>query len=141
MREGGARVVLPHFERAIMALGETVVFERRPEENSSGTLGKNVAQFLLSVHERMPDYLRPLFYTLVLLFDASPFLRKGKVFHQLSPRDRMTELDRWRRSRIEVRRRFVEFYGSLGVFGMYSDLYGKDYQHGQLAQGRRTQSR
>lgn len=130
-----------HFERAILALGETVVSERQPGGDASDTLGTNVAQFLLSVHTRMPDYLRPLFYLLVLVFNASPLLRKGKFFHQLSLRDRVSELDKWRRSRIEVRRRFVEFYGSLGVFGMYSDLYGKDYQHDQLPTGRRAQSR
>ena len=133
--------MLRQFERAILALGETVVSERLPEGDAVGALGKNVAQFLMSVHARMPDYLSPLFYILVLFFNASPLLRKGKFFHQLSVGDRLAELDRWRRSRIEVRRRFVEFYGSLAVFGLYSDLYGKDYQHDQLPTGKRAQSR
>ncbi|KQV38672.1 hypothetical protein ASC96_25385 [Rhizobium sp. Root1204] len=133
--------MLRHFERAILALAETVVAERQPGGDISGVLGKSVAQFLMSVHARMPDYLSPLFYVLVLIFNASPLLRKGKFFHQLSLGDRLSELDTWRRSRIEVRRRFVEFYGSLGVFGLYSDLYGTDYKHDQLPTGKRAQSR
>ena len=51
------------------------------------------------------------------------FLRKGRFFHHLSLDDRLAELDNWRRSRLEIRRR-RQFFASLAVFGMYSDLYG-----------------
>lgn len=129
-----------HFARTILALGEAIVSERQPGAVTSGALAINVSEFLLSVHARMPDFLRPLFYILVLLFDASPLLRRGTFFHRLPLEHRLVELDNWRRSRIEFRRRFVEFYGSLGVFGLYSDLYGKDYRYGQPATGRRSQS-
>jgi hypothetical protein len=132
--------MLPNFERAILALGETIAWERSSGDDGSAALGKGAADFLLSVHRRMPDYLRPPFHILVLLFDVWPLLRKGRLFHQLSIDNRLVELDIWRRSRLEIRRRFVEFYTTLGVFGVYSDLYGRDYQHGDLSPGERARS-
>ena len=126
--------MLPSFERAIVALGETVACERH-SGGDGRVLGRSTADFLLAVHRRMPDYLRPPFHILVVLFDVWPFLRKGRFFHRLSLDDRLAELDNWRRSRLEIRRRFVEFYGTLAVFGIYSDLYGGDYGHGDLPSG------
>ena len=132
--------MLPHFERAILALGETVAWEGRSGDDGIAALGKGASGFLLSVHRRMPDYLRPPFHVLVILFDVWPLFRKGRPFHQLSLDDRLAELDTWRRSRLEIRRRFVEFYASLAVFSVYSDLYGRDYQHGDLPSGERARS-
>ncbi|WP_143348202.1 hypothetical protein [Ensifer adhaerens] len=117
------------FEQAILALGETIAHERRSADDSRPLLGVNAAEFLLRVHRQMPDYLRPPFHILVLLFDAWPLLRSGKFFHQLSLDNRLTELDKWRQSRLEFRRRFVEFHMSLALFCIYSDLYGQDYRH------------
>ncbi|MBM3092888.1 hypothetical protein GFB56_19080 [Ensifer sp. T173] len=68
----------------------------------------------------MPDYLRPLLYLLVLFFTHHR-CSGGTFFHRLPLEQRLMELANWRRSRIEFRRRFVEFYGSLGVFGLYPD--------------------
>jgi hypothetical protein len=117
------------FERAMRALGETIAFERRSADGKQQALGIGAAEFLLRVHRQMPDYLRPLFRVLVLLFNAWPLMRRGRFFHQLSLDDRLVELDKWRRSGLEFRRRFVEFHVSLALFGIYSDLYGQDYQH------------
>jgi hypothetical protein len=128
------------FERAVLALGETIAWERRSGDNENAALGKGAADFLLSVHRRMPDFLRPLFHMLVLVFDAWPLLRMGQFFHQLPLVDRLAELDTWRRSRVEIRRRFVEFYASLGVFSVYSDLYGRDYYYGDLSPEERARS-
>ena len=36
------------------------------------------------------------------------------------------------RSRLETRRRFVEFCTALAVFGLYSELYGRDYEAGAM---------
>lgn len=124
-----------HFQQAILALGETIAHERGATDNSRGALGVRAAEFLLKVHRQMPDYLRPPFHSLVLLFNAWPLLRRGKFFHQLSLDDRLTELDKWRQSRLEFRRRFVEFHMSLALFCIYSDLYGQDYQHEPVATG------
>ena len=132
--------MLPNFERAILALGETVAWERQSGSDRVASLGKGAADFLLAVHKRMPDYLRPPFHILVLVFDAWPLVRRGRLFHQLRIDDRLAELDRWRQSRLEVRRRLVEFYATLAVFGMYSDLYGQDYQYGDLHPGERARS-
>ncbi|MDP9629054.1 UNVERIFIED_ORG: hypothetical protein J2W85_001115 [Ensifer adhaerens] len=82
---------------------------------------KRASEYLLSVHARMPDFLRPLLYLLVLFFYASP-LQRRELFSSIAARAaRLMELANWRRSRIEFRRRFAEFYGSLGVFGLYPD--------------------
>lgn len=132
--------MLPHFEHAIVSLGETVAWERGSGKDRDPALGTNVADFLLAVHKQMPDYLRPPFHMLVLLFDIWPLPRKGRFFHQLSLDERLIELDSWRRARLEFRRRFVEFYASLSVFGLYSDLYGQDYQHGSIRSEQRAKS-
>jgi hypothetical protein len=42
----------------------------------------------------------------------------------------LIQIHAWRSSRIEARRRFIEFYESLAVFGLYSELYGNDYKSG-----------
>ena len=96
--------MLPSFERTIVALGETVAWERH-SGGDRAALGRNAADFLLAVHRHMPDYLRPPFHILVVLFDVWPLLRKGRLFHHLSLDDRVVELDSWRRSRLEIRRR------------------------------------
>ncbi|THK34230.1 hypothetical protein EHS39_31285 [Ensifer sp. MPMI2T] len=123
------------FEYAILALGETIAYERRSADDKRQALGAGAAEFLLRVHRQMPDYLRPPFRILVLLFNAWPLIRKGRFFYQLSLDDRLAELDKWRRSRLEFRRRFVEFHVSLALFGIYSNLYGQDYQHDPVVTG------
>ncbi|HEV7320002.1 MAG TPA: hypothetical protein VGO04_15505 [Ensifer sp.] len=124
-----------HFQQAILALGETIAHERGSVDDKRGALGVRAAEFLLRVHRQMPDYLRPPFHILVLLFNAWPLLSRGKFFHQLPLENRLSELDKWRRSRLEFKRRFVEFHVSLALFGIYSDLYGQDYQHEPVAIG------
>ncbi|OCP02316.1 MULTISPECIES: hypothetical protein [unclassified Ensifer] len=124
-----------HFQKAILALAETIAHERGSIDDRRGALGVRAAEFLLRVHRQMPDYLRPPFHILVLLFNAWPLLSRGRFFHHLPLEDRLSELDKWRRSRLEFKRRFVEFHVSLALFGIYSDLYGQDYQHEPVATG------
>jgi hypothetical protein len=120
------------FDRALNAFAETIVQARRPAPPNADQLAHEVAGFLKSVHHRMPDYLRPPFVLLVLLFDAWSLPRTGKPFHRLGQLERRAQVDAWRQSRLEFQRRFVEFYGSLATFGLYSDLYGSDYQYGNV---------
>jgi hypothetical protein len=122
----------PSFDEALNAFAETIVQAKRPTPQGTDQLAHEVARFLKSVHRRMPDYLRPPFVLLVLLFDAWSLPRTGKPFHRLGHLARSAQVDAWRRSRLEFRRRFVEFYGSLAIFGLYSDLYGRDYQYDKV---------
>ena len=52
--------------------------------------------FLISVHRKMPDYLRPPFWGLVLLFDAWSLPMTGKPFHSLKHADRAAQIEAWR---------------------------------------------
>jgi hypothetical protein len=121
--------VLPNFEKAIEAFAEATIHRRR--SNSAADLGsvKQVSQFLASVHARMPDFLRLPFRVLILAFDAWSYLSSGRPFHQLELPRRILQIERWEQSRLEVMRRTMEFYGSLALFGLYSELYGNDYSY------------
>jgi hypothetical protein len=125
-RDGG---VLPRFQNTLSAFAETIVRSKSPEPPDPSRQAGAVSSFLLSVHNSMPDYLRPLFRVLVLVFDASAIPFHGRPFHQLGEDARRRQIQAWRDSKLEVRRRFVEFYGSLALFGLYSELYGQDYLH------------
>lgn len=75
----------------------------------------------------MPDYLRLPFRILTLAFDAWALPRHGKPFHRLPHELRTRQVQAWKASRLEPRRRLIEFYETLAVFSLYSDLYGQDY--------------
>ena len=121
--------MLLSFEQAILAFADATV--RRKQSILSESTGdfEAVSEFLLAVHSRMPDYLRLPFRFLVLLFDAWPYPATGKPFHRLSLPHRTAQIESWERSRLEFRRRLIEFYGTLATFGLYSELYGHDYQY------------
>lgn len=121
------------FERAIAAYADSAVRQRQVDTGSpGGDAGANaeaVAQFLMAVHARMPGYLRAPFRMLGLLFDAWPIVTTGRTFHRLDLAARAAQIRAWKDSRIEVRRRLMEFYDSLALFGLYSELYGQDYRY------------
>lgn len=121
--------MLLSFERAIAAFADTAVRQRQADADNMAGLAEAVAQFLMAVHGRMPGYLRTPFRALMLIFDAWPILFKGKAFHRLGPSARAAQVRAWTSSRIEVRRRLMEFYDSLALFGLYSELYGQDYRY------------
>ena len=121
--------MLLSFERAIAAFADTTVRQAHPGLECSGSEAQAVTRFLMAVHTRMPDYLRLPFHALVLVFDAWSIPLTGKPFHRLDTDRRSAQLARWKSSRLEVRRRLVEFYGSLALFGLYSELYGQDYRY------------
>lgn len=122
-----------NFERAIAAYADSTVRQRQAEAGSdTGDADANaqaVALFLIAVHARMPGYLRMPFRILGLLFDAWPILTTGRTFHRLDLAARAEQIRAWKGSRIEVRRRLMEFYDSLALFGLYSELYGQDYRY------------
>jgi hypothetical protein len=119
--------MLPHFEKAVEAFAEATVRERYGPPSDGVDPSSSVGRFLLDVHARMPDYLRLPFRTLTLAFDAWSLPRHGKPFHHLPHELRIRQLQAWKTSRLEPRRRLIEFYETLAVFSLYSDLYGQDY--------------
>lgn len=121
--------MLLNFERTIAALADTMVRNREPGLDRAGRDTEAVAQFLIMVMARMPDYLRLPFRVLTLIFDGWPILLTGKPFHRLDLARRAAQVATWQGSRIEIRRRLMEFYGSLAIFCLYSELYGQDYQY------------
>jgi hypothetical protein len=50
-------------------------------------------------------------------------------------RSELPKSRQWRGSSLEVRRRYVEFFGTLAVFGLYSELYGTDYEYAVMSEG------
>ena len=128
--EGNIREMLLHFDRTVMALAETTVWRCSLPEAAGRDPAGAVGTFLLDVHARMPDYLRGPFRILTLAFDAWSLPFHGRPFHRLSPDQRFRQVQAWKGSRIEARRRLIEFYETLAVFSLYSDIYGQDYGHG-----------
>jgi hypothetical protein len=118
--------VLLDEEATVRAFAEAII----QQHSRDARLEEPVAQFLLDVRMHMPDYLRIPFRILGLIFDAWAIPLTGRPFHRLSNRQRLIQIHAWRSSRIEARRRFIEFYESLAVFGLYSELYGNDYKSG-----------
>ncbi|WP_270933897.1 hypothetical protein [Falsiroseomonas oryzae] len=117
----------------MIALAETTVHRRLAHAAGQRDPSAAVARFLLDVQARMPDYLRLPFRLLTLAFDAAPLPLTGRCFHRLSPERRLQCVDAWKGSRIEARRRLMEFYESLAVFSLYSNLYGQDYAPAAVA--------
>jgi hypothetical protein len=111
----------------VRALAETIV-----EQRFSGSgAAANVGQFLLDVRNQMPDFLRFPFFMLTLVFEAWPLASTMRPFHRLPYERRVAQIEAWRHSRIEARRRLIEFYETLALFGLYSDLYQEDYEHAE----------
>lgn len=119
---------LPSFEKAVAAFADTIA-RRKEFAGSNATEIEAVSDYLIAVHARMPDYLRALFRLLTLIFDAWPYLAAGRPFHRLDLPGRIAQIEAWERSRLEVRRRLIEFYASLALFCLYSERYGRDYRH------------
>jgi len=110
----------------VRAFAEAIVNQRLP----GGGLEEPVANFLIDVRTRMPDYLRIPFYILTLIFNAWAIATTGRRFHNLSNAQRIAQIQSWRESRIEAWRRLIEFYETLAIFGLYSELYGEDFERG-----------
>ena len=119
----------------IAAFADVVVKQRDATSASKPRDVEAVSRFLLDVHSRMPTFLRLPFRVLTLIFDGSPYPSHGRPFHRLELAQRTAQIDTWRCSSVEARRRFVEFFGTLAVFGLYSELYGSDYEHAVRVDG------
>jgi hypothetical protein len=115
------------FERTLRAFADAAVKQSLPAGGARNV--ETISDFLLSVHARMPDYLRLPFRILILLFDAWAYPRWGRPFHRLLLAERVAQIEAWQKSRLEFRRRLMEFYGSLAAFALYSELYGQDYEY------------
>jgi len=127
--------MLVDFEATVAAFADTVVKQRDAIAAGKPQDVEVVSRFLLDVHSRMPTFLRLPFRVLTLIFDGWPYLSHCRPFHRLELAQRTAQIDTWRCSSVEARRRFVEFFGTLAVFGLYSELYGRDYEHAVTAEG------
>lgn len=126
---------LPNFEKALAGFSDAAVRRKGAITGDRSAMTRAVTDYLLAVHHRTPDYLRLPFRLLVLLFDASPVLLRGWTFHRLDADQRIAWIEKWEGSRLEVCRRLMEMYGSLAMFGIYSEIHGKDYEQGPAASG------
>lgn len=69
----------------------------------------------------MPRYMGVGVVGLTLAFDGEAVSRHGRRFVQLDPAAQAEQLDRWRRSRIPLKRLLVDVYEKMGTF-IYYDL-------------------
>ncbi|WP_375194386.1 hypothetical protein [Sphingobium sp.] len=118
---------LPDFEKALRGFSDAIVRRKGVANAEQGAVAGAVADYLLAVHSRIPDYLRLPFRVLILIFDASPLPMRGRPFHRLDSDQRIAWISAWEGSRLELCRRLMEMYGSLALFGLYSELHGADY--------------
>src|SRR3546814_8244315 len=98
-----------------------------------------VSAFLLETHSKMPDYMRFSIRILTLLFDAWSYPIKGKPFHRLPLSQRIDQVAAWENSRLEFRHGLIVFYRSFATFGLYSILYGQDYEWSECRERHRSE--
>jgi hypothetical protein len=115
------------FDRTVRALTDAMIRQRQATPERCETV-ERVSGFLLMTHAKMPDYLRMAFRILTLLFDASSYPFKGKPFHRLGLAERIAQIKAWESSRLQFRRALMTYYRTMAVFGLYSELYGQDYE-------------
>jgi|SRR6516162_3179996 hypothetical protein len=127
--------MLVNFEGTLAAFADAIVKQRDATPGAKPEDVKAVFRFLMDVHSRMPAFLQFPFWVLTLIFDGWSYLSYGRPFHRLQPAQRTAQIDTWRGSSLQVRRRYVEFFGTLAVFGLYSELYGTDYEYAVMSEG------
>jgi hypothetical protein len=120
--------MLVNYTATISAFVEAVAWRRRASPPSTPQDVKAASQFFLKVQQNMPTHLRIPFHVLTLVFDGWAYFTDGKPFHRLNPARRLAQTEAWQRSQLETRRRYVEFCTSLAIFGLYSEIYSRDYQ-------------
>ena len=127
--------MLVDFTGTLAAFADAVVTQRDASLAAKPEDVEAVSRFLMDVHSRMPAFLRLPFWVLTLIFDGWSYLSHGRPFHRLELAERTAQIEAWRGSSLEVRRRYVEFFGTLAVFGLYSELYGTDYEYAVASEG------
>lgn len=115
--------MLVSFDATISAFVDTIAWRRRASPPSTPQHVEAAIRFFLKVEQNMPTQLRIPFRVLTLIFDGWSYFTDGKPFHRLEPALRLKQLESWRRSRLETRRKYIEFCTSLAVFGLYSEIY------------------
>jgi hypothetical protein len=121
--------MLVHFEGTLAAFADAVVKQRDATPAAKPEDVEAVSRFLMDVHSQMPALLRLPVWVLTLIFDGWSYLSHGRPFHRLELAQRTAQVETWRSSSLEVCRRYVEFFATLAVFGLYSELYGTDYEY------------
>ena len=112
------------FEHTVSALCYSIVGTYDTLGAADRARVSNLAtRFVLRQHQKMPDLLRPAMTILTLVFDAAAVLRWGRPFHTLSPSNRWSQIEQWRRSRLGPMSDLVRFYESLAVFALVADAH------------------
>ena len=66
----------------------------------------DLAQFILTQHAQMPDYLRAPMKLATLGFDTLGLI-KGKPFHRQSPESRAKQIAAWKNSEVSFQRDLI----------------------------------
>lgn len=117
------------FKGAIWGLVDATIRQHQPADGDAGNIDA-IAEYLMRVHAKMPDYLRVSFAVLTVLFDVWPYPTKGRPFHRLGLAERTMQIKSWEKSRLEPHRRLIEFYKTFAIYGLYSELYAHAHKGG-----------
>ena len=80
----------------------------------------SIADFIIRQLSRMPDHLHAPMIMAIMFFDLWPLFRLRKPFHSMPISQQNLQLDRWRRSSVDVFRDFAGFFDNLTIFAWYS---------------------
>jgi choline dehydrogenase-like flavoprotein len=80
----------------------------------------DLAQFILTQHAQMPDYLRAPMKLAALGFDWFGLLRAGKSFHRQPPMQRAKQIAAWKNSPLGFQRDLIRYFESLTTLALYS---------------------
>lgn len=110
------------FEYCIRALVDTMAEQAGAEQAGAKARADQAAsEYLLAVHERLPDYLRMAFRILILLFDAWAYASAAQPFHCLDHERRARQVAAWERSRLAFRRDLMGFHRAIAAFALHSE--------------------
>jgi hypothetical protein len=118
-------MMLSH-EQRVRAIVNTLILRDLGEEDIERRTAI-VSDFVLTTQRGMPDFAGLGIRFLTLLFDMCAIPASMRRFHNSALPVRLKQIDTWQSSRLGFLRSTISFYETLTVFGIYSDIYGKEH--------------
>ena len=117
--------VIPSFPLCVRAIAETALLRHNSDPVDRRQI-ERAGDYVLAVHERMPDHFRLALWILTLVIDASTLLTRGRPFHRLSAKQKLLRMRAWEKSRLGALRSAMAFYMTFARFSLYSDCYAPE---------------
>ncbi len=115
--------------KIVGAIVDTIIRQNGNAPERIAVIG-DVTIFVLRTLAGMPVHLRLPLLVLTHLLGTWSCLGKGGAFHLLPLAARLTLISRWEHAPRGFQRSLITFYRTFAIYGLYSELYGGDFQYG-----------